>query len=234
MWFGRFLGLGMAVLATPAVAAPGDALLVTGDVVNVRAGPGTRNPVLFHVSRDQRVVEAARSGDWVQVQVPGEPDGWIHQSLLAVTGDAQPAPQTLEPAPQTLEPAPQTLEPAPQRLEPAPVGSAHARDVGGAAPMAAEGEAIAAFRGDVSELNARAVAVAGVELFTGAEAADGGTVQVMVTEAWDLVPEAGQRSYTNALFDHWRAAAGGSEPLRLQVVDPRGAVVSEKSGPALP
>ena len=92
----------------------------------------------------------------------------------------------------------------------------------------------AAFRGDVSELNARAVAVAGVELFTGAEAADGGTVQVMVTQAWDLVPEAGQRSYTNALFDHWRAAAGGAEPLRLQVVDPSGAVVSEKSGPALP
>jgi hypothetical protein len=228
MWFGRFLGFGMAVLATAAVAAPGDALTVTGDVVNVRAGPGTRNPVLFHVARDQRVVEVTRTGDWVQVQVPGEAtDGWIHQSLLEVARGAQPAPQALEPAPQAHEPAPQALESAPG-------GTAQAPGSADAASMGSESQAIALFRSNVTELNARAVAVAGVELFTGAEAADGGTVQVMVTEAWDLVPEAGQQSYTNALFDHWRAAAGGSEPLRLQVVDPSGAVVSEKSGPALP
>ena len=47
----------------------------------------------------------------------------------------------------------------------------------------------------------------------------------------DLVPPAGRTSYTNALFDRWRAAAGGSGRLRVEVVDPSGAVVSEKSGP---
>ena len=73
-----------------------------------------------------------------------------------------------------------------------------------------------------------------MELFAGAEPADGGTVRVMVTEAWDLIPEAGQQSYTNALFDQWRAATGGSEPLRLQVVDPDGTIVREKSGPTTP
>jgi hypothetical protein len=86
----------------------------------------------------------------------------------------------------------------------------------------------------VDELNARAQALAGVELFTGAEPAGSGAVQVLVTEAWHLVPEAGQESYTNALFDHWRAVAGGPEPLRVQVVDPSGAVMIEKSGAAGP
>jgi hypothetical protein len=218
MWFGRSLGFAVAVLATAAVAAPGDALLVTGDVVNVRAGPGTRNPVLFHVARDQQVVELSRTGDWVQVQVPGEADGWIHQSLLAAQSVPHPAPQPAAPA----------------AAEPAPAEAVQGPDNAGAISVLAERQALARFRSNVTEINERARAAAGVELFVGADGADAGTVRVMVTEAWDLVPEAGQQSYTNALFDHWRAAAGGSEPLRLEVVDPGGAVVSEKSGPARP
>jgi len=211
MWVGRLLGFAMAALATAAMAGPGDPLVVAGDVVNVRAGPGTGNSVLFHVSRDQQVVELARTGDWIQVQVPGQAaDGWIHQSLLEV---------------------PRNASPAPQALEPAAGGTARTP---GAGSMPSEDDAVALFRANVTELNARAVAVAGVELFAGAEPTDSGTVQVLVTEAWDLVPEAGQQSYTNALFEHWRAAAGGAEPLRLQVVDPGGTVVSEKSGPAMP
>ena len=93
MWSARALGSAMALLATAAVAAPGDPLVVTSDVVNVRAGPGTDNPVLFHVIRDQQVVELTRTGNWVQVQIPDEAaDGWIHQSLLQVVERAQPAP----------------------------------------------------------------------------------------------------------------------------------------------
>ena len=200
----RALGSAMALLATAAVAAPGDPLVVTSDVVNVRAGPGTDNPVLFHVARDQQVVELTRTGNWVQVQIPDEAaDGWIHQSLLQVVERAQPPPE----------------------------GEATTIAVRSAP---SESEAIALFRSNVGELNARAVAVAGVELFAGAEPADGGTVRVMVTEAWDLIPEAGQQSYTNALFDQWRAAARGSEPLRVQVVDPNGTIVREKSGPTTP
>ena len=211
MWVDRLLGFAMAAFATAAMAGPGDPLVVTGDVVNVRAGPGTGNPVLFHVSRDQQVVELVRTGDWIQVQVPGQAaDGWIHQSLLEVPREASPAPQAPEPA---------------------PGGTARTPGSAGAGPMPSKDDAIALFRANVTELNARAVAVAGVELFAGAVPTDSGTIQVMVTEAWDLVPEAGQQSYTNALFDHWRAATAGPEPLRLQVVDPGGAVVSEKSGP---
>ena len=82
-----------------------------------------------------------------------------------------------------------------------------------AAFPATEGDPITRFRSVVQELNARALAVAGVELFTGAEPAGDGAVRVLVTEVWDLVPQAGRISYTNALFDRWRAAAGGSGRL---------------------
>ena len=102
----------------------------------------------------------------------------------------------------------------------------------GAGPQAlSEREALARFRANVDDLNARAQALAGVELFTGAEPAGSGTVQVLVTEAWHLVPQGGKESYTNALFGHWQAFADGSEPLRLQVIDPSGRVVGEKSRP---
>jgi hypothetical protein len=194
----------MALFATAALAAPGDPLVITSDVVNVRAGPGTDNPVLFHVARDQQVVELTRTGNWIQVQIPDEAaDGWIHHSLLQAVEPAQPAPDAAA----------------------ATVGSPSAPS---------EAEALALFRRNVTELNARAVAVAGVELFAGAEPANGGTIRVMVTETWDLIPEAGQKSYTNALFEQWRAAAGGDDPLRVQVVDPDGTVVREKSGPTTP
>lgn len=225
MWFARGLGSSMALLAAAAVAAPGDALVVTGDVVNVRAGPGARDPVLFHVYRDQEAVELTRRDNWVQVQIPDRAaDGWIHSSLLQVVGRMMPTdaePDTSRGSAEgTLQAAKTAADPPTPIIE--------------TALSASESEALARFRSNVSEFNARAVAAAGVDLFTGAEALDGGTVRVLVTDAWDWVPEAGQTSYTNALFDRWRAAAAWSGPLRLQLVDPSGMVVREKSGPGTP
>jgi Bacterial SH3 domain len=217
----RLVGWSMALLATTAAAAPGDLLVVTGNVVNVRTGPGTDNPVLFRAHRAQQVQEMTRSGDWVQVQIPDQAaDGWIHQSLLQLVARAEPAP-----GPRREPPESPAGEP---RFAVAPPSN----PAGGALLPAGESQALALFRGNVDELNARAVAVAGVELFTGAEPGGDGTVRVMVTEMWGMVPAPGQQSYVNALFDHWYLASGGSGPLRVQVVDPTGAVVGEKSGPA--
>jgi hypothetical protein len=222
----------IALFGKLALAAPGDGLVVTGDLVNVRAGPGMEYPVRLQVHRNQPAAELARVGRWVQVELTDPAvKGWIHQSLLQVISPAQPAaaPATRE-APARPETARSTGElalPSVQRSEPSALPST---DTAPAEP-ASESEALARFRDSVNELNARARAIAGVELFTGAEPAGSGTVQVLVTEAWNLVPEAGQKSYTNALFGHWQAVADGPEPLRLQLVDPNGRVVSEKSGP---
>jgi Bacterial SH3 domain len=218
------VGVGIALLATAALATPGDSLVVTGDAVNVRAGPGSDYRILVQVYEGEPAVELAREGQWIQVELTDRrEEGWIHQSLLELAGRAQSA---AEPSGQAGEStsersAGETALPSLQQPD---------REAALSLP-ATESEALARFRDTVTNLNKRALAAAGVELFTGAEAVGGGTVQVMVTEAWGLVPEAGQRSYTNALFDRWQAAAGGGGPLRVQVVDPTGKVVSEKSGP---
>ena len=53
-------GSGIVLLATATLAAPGDHLVVTGDAVNLRAGPGTDYRARFQVNRNQPAVELAR------------------------------------------------------------------------------------------------------------------------------------------------------------------------------
>lgn len=232
MYLATVVGSCMVLLATATLAASGDDLVVSGDVVNVRAGPGTDYRVRVQVYRNQPAVELARQGEWVQVELSGrDEEGWVHQSLLEAVPRAQPgaAPAAHE-APARSDTARSTGElarPSVRTPEPSALPS---MDTALPAP-ASESEALARFRSNVSMLNQRALAAAGVELFTGVEPSDSGTVRVLATEAWEMVPEAGQRSYTNVLFQRWQAAAGGLGSLRVQVVDPTGAVVSEKSGP---
>ena len=209
------VGSCIALIAKSALAAPGDGLMVTGDMVNVRAGPGMEYRVRLQVQRRQPATELARQGAWVQVELTDlAAKGWIHRSLLQVISRAQPAA-----AAATDEPALPSLRTTPPPPDTVPAGSAD------------ESEALTRFRSSVNMLNERALAAAGVELFAGVESSGNGTVRVLVTDAWNMVPEAGQRSYTNALFGRWRAAAGGLGTVRVQVVDPGGTVVSEKSEP---
>jgi uncharacterized protein YraI len=226
------VGSCIALVAKVALATPGDALVVSGELVNVRAGPGMEYGVRLQVQRDQPAVELAREGEWVQLKLTdAAAEGWIHQSLLEPATGGQPtgasASRAAQASPETAGSSAQPALPSAQGPEPSALPYTDAA----LAEPASESEALARFRSSVDEFNARAQALAGVELFTGAESAGNGTVQVLVTEAWDLVPEAGQESYANALFGHWQAVADGTAPLRLRLVDPSGKVVSEKSGP---
>jgi hypothetical protein len=225
------VGSCIAVAAKVALAAPGDALVVSGELVNVRAGPGMEYPVRLQAHRDQPAVELARDGEWIQLQLTdAAAEGWIHQSLVvAASGDrpAEPSATRAAATPAAARSSGELASPSAQRPEPPAPPSTDAA----LAEPAPESEALARLRSSVNELNARAQAVAGVELFTGAEPAGSGTVRVLVTEAWNLVPAAGQESYANALFNQWQAVADGAGPLRLQLVDPSGKVVSEKSMP---
>jgi uncharacterized protein YgiM (DUF1202 family) len=230
MRFATLAGSLMVLLGGAALAAQGDALVVTGDVVNVRAGPGSDAPILRQVNRDDQALELDRQGSWVQVRLPDRDTvGWIHGSLLA-TVVSRPAAEVAEPAPVA---APQPQAPA------APVAGVQPGEAAGQAEpdqMAAIGDpataaALAQFRATVSELNDRALAAAGVDLFTDVKALGDGVVQVTATEAWAVVPEGGQQSYANALFGYWLAAAGSERPLRLQIVDRTGQVLREQSGP---
>src|SRR5919106_5172872 len=91
-------GAGM-LFATAALAASGDALLVTGSNVNVRAGPGTEAGVLIRVGQNEPAIERFRQEGWVEVDLPDQDvRGWIHESLLTETA-AEPAARPPDEAP---------------------------------------------------------------------------------------------------------------------------------------
>ncbi|MEW5899826.1 MAG: N-acetylmuramoyl-L-alanine amidase, partial [Bacillota bacterium] len=56
---------------------PGQKLVVQGDGVNIRSGPGTSHDVLAQVSRGARLPFIDRSADWYKVQLPDGKIGWI-------------------------------------------------------------------------------------------------------------------------------------------------------------
>jgi hypothetical protein len=104
--------------------------------------------------------------------------------------------------------------------------------VQGAGVPQAEGApttALGKFRSDVELFNDRAVAAAGVDLFTGVAPLGEHGVQVITTDAWAIMSQPGQQSYLNALFGRWQAATGGTEGLRLEIVDSTGALMMERS-----
>ncbi|HEX5795908.1 MAG TPA: SH3 domain-containing protein [Geminicoccaceae bacterium] len=242
----RFLSLaGSAAILLGGVvlAAEGDALRVSGDGVNVRARPESGAPILRQVNREEPVVELGRQGDWFEVRLPDrDTRGWIHGSLLT-TVDGQPvaaAAATPPAAPAGPATAPQAAPRSAPQVAATPPAPAAAPPQGQPQPRAAQTGAAAdpatvnavdRFRESVTELNDRAVAAAGVDLFTEVAPAGAGTVQVTATEAWGVVPEGGQQSFMNTLFGHWQAAAGAERPLRLQIVDETGQVLDERSGP---
>jgi uncharacterized protein YraI len=68
--------------------AEGIAVVITGDAVNLRAGPGTSFAVVGQASSDQRYPALARSaaGDWWQIDVGGLA-AWVSAGLARVEGD---------------------------------------------------------------------------------------------------------------------------------------------------
>jgi uncharacterized protein YgiM (DUF1202 family) len=216
----------LLLLAGAALADTGDALIVTGDGVNVRAGPSEDAAIRMRVHRDQQVIELQREGDWVRAEIAGTggQEGWIHSSLLA--GPAQEADQSETgasdlPADAGTTPAAAAKsqeEAAPLLIEPA---ASPDRDLG----------ELARFRETVSYLNERAMAIGGTDLFAEVKPGPEGAMQVVATDAWSQLPPAGRQSYANTLLDRWAAAKVSAGPAILQIVEPSGEVVMEKTEP---
>jgi hypothetical protein len=73
------------VLASSAgLAAPGDLLVVIGNQVNLRQGPGTTQAIVGTLERGQVVIERERYNEWFHVDLRGnQGNGWIHGTLVA-------------------------------------------------------------------------------------------------------------------------------------------------------
>lgn len=94
------LPTGTPAVTSTQVAQAAITVLITGDTVNLRSGPGVAYPVIGQASSGQRYPALARSaaGDWWQIDAGGLP-AWISASLAAVEGDAAalPAASAIEP-----------------------------------------------------------------------------------------------------------------------------------------
>lgn len=216
--FGTALVLA-ALLAAPVLAATGDALIVQGDGVNVRSGPSGDAAVRMRVHRHQQVIELQREGRWVRAEIAGTDgqEGWIHSSLLAPPeGEPAAGEGAAALAPPTAPPERPAV--VPLQVEPA------------AGPDRGLGE-LAQFRETVSYLNRRALALAGADLFAEVKPGPGGVMRVVATDNWSTLPPAGRQSYANTLLDRWAAAKVSAGPVVLQILDPSGEVVMEKTQP---
>lgn len=237
-----------------AMAAKGDQWSVNRSNVNVRSSPSTNAEILMTINPGETIVEIAEKGDWYFVEFPNyKKRGWVYAPLLAPTGgnaakvtaepaapvsppepapaaDVAAAPAPTAPVADGTAPAAPTDSAAGASQEPQPEATPAASTAVAAVSPDQEPAAVKSFRDTVAELNERAVSVAGINLFSDVRSSGGGGVQVLATDTWSSVPEAGQSSYMNALFERWQSVANGLGPLSLQIVDPSGKVMMERSG----
>lgn len=77
------LSLGI-MMTINSIAATGDKLIITGDIVNLRAEPSTEADSPIKLLKDGKVTEIQRQNDWVEVETHRKDieTGWVHKSLL--------------------------------------------------------------------------------------------------------------------------------------------------------
>ncbi|SHI93957.1 SH3 domain-containing protein [Malonomonas rubra DSM 5091] len=57
-------------------------VVVTGDICNVRTGPGTEFPIVFKAYKGNSFKVLSQEQDWVEIQGPDNKTGWIWQNLV--------------------------------------------------------------------------------------------------------------------------------------------------------
>lgn len=243
----RALIIGLIIAAAgaaPGLAAKGDPVRVLKPGVNLRSAPVLQAEVLLTVGPGEAMVELTRKGDWLFVNLPDKHRrGWVHRSVVAGAADAPPGALDASPgaADASSDAADAALGARPLLDNAPPPGTAIATEAADSSTVAlaepappsapagaGEPAAVSDFRTTVRDLNERAKALAGIDLFTDVRTRGGGEIDVLATAAWNTVPASGRESFTNALYDQWRIAAGDLSPLGLQILDPAGAVLMRR------
>jgi hypothetical protein len=76
-------------LAGTALAGPGDVYKVTGERVNLRAGPTDQSAVRTQVLQGEDLIELAQQGRWLGVRVARTGDeGWVYGDLVRRTAQS--------------------------------------------------------------------------------------------------------------------------------------------------
>jgi uncharacterized protein YraI len=104
------------ITASAEAAAPtGPQLVVSGEIVNVRQGPGTAYPTVGTATTGETFTPTGRNeaGDWWEVCCFADQPGWLYGPLVEVSqGDAVALASAIPPAP-TAEPEPEPVAAAP-------------------------------------------------------------------------------------------------------------------------
>ena len=119
--------------------------VVSGEIVNVRRGPGTNYPVVGAAARGETFTVTGRNdaGDWWQICCIGQEPGWLYGPLTDVQGgDAVALVTDIPPAPTAL-PAPvaDDVSSEPTPAAPAPASSEPETPAEVSPPVAASGTA---------------------------------------------------------------------------------------------
>ncbi|MCZ6690245.1 MAG: SH3 domain-containing protein [Planctomycetota bacterium] len=93
------------LLALPLLIAAGGNFpssgIVTGDRVNLRAGPSTNDPSLGFASKGDHLTVLASKAGWYQVKCPRKVSLWIHSKFITASGQVKGNGVNLRPRPNT-------------------------------------------------------------------------------------------------------------------------------------
>ena len=78
------IALCFCMLVQHSLAATGDKLIVTSEIINLRAAPSTDAAVLIKLIKNKRVIEIQRQGNWIEVDTQRDDvkKGWVYKTLL--------------------------------------------------------------------------------------------------------------------------------------------------------
>ena len=85
-----FITLLLLIYPWHTMAAPGDELVVTGGLVNVRSAPSLDAPVVMRLAKGRMLTEISREGPWVEINTRRSDidSAWIHSKLVTIARES--------------------------------------------------------------------------------------------------------------------------------------------------
>ena len=72
---------GVLFIFYPNLVLAAERYAVTGEIANIRSGPGTKHEVLFQAEKYYPIILLEKKGNWYKIEDFEGDKGWIHKSL---------------------------------------------------------------------------------------------------------------------------------------------------------
>lgn len=194
-----FMSFASCCFIANSYAEPGDELVVTGSIVNLRTAASTASEAALKLLQGRKVIEIQRLDDWVEIET-GRSDirtGWLHQSLVAKASEVDLSIfEKTEPEEVKLTIAEQMAKSDINRFE-------H-------------------FMQRFNDRNEVTIKQGGIIYFSDAKQNDDNAIKVIATEAW-LTAEIEERQNTlSEVFKLWSDVVPVGSSITMKVFDEQG------------